>query len=75
MCCHERYLGLPGFCGKNKISLFNGIKDRILNKIKGWRSYLFSVGGKDVLIKAVLHAIPVYSMNLFRLPKGLLEEI
>ncbi|KAK3220884.1 hypothetical protein Dsin_014854 [Dipteronia sinensis] len=35
--CHERYLGLPCLFGKNRRLIFDGIKDRIWNIIKGWR--------------------------------------
>ncbi|KAK3229890.1 hypothetical protein Dsin_001771 [Dipteronia sinensis] len=44
--CHEHYLGLQSFSGRNKRMLFESIKDRIRNKIKGWRKNLLSVGGK-----------------------------
>ncbi|KAK3210876.1 hypothetical protein Dsin_015582 [Dipteronia sinensis] len=43
--CHELYLGLPSFNCKNKRQMFNNIKDRIWNKIKGWRCKILSVGG------------------------------
>ncbi|KAK2634298.1 hypothetical protein Ddye_029090 [Dipteronia dyeriana] len=34
--CHETYLGLPCFSGRNKRRLFSTIVDRVWYKIKGW---------------------------------------
>ncbi|KAL5573023.1 hypothetical protein UlMin_022620 [Ulmus minor] len=43
--CHEKYLGLPCFTGKNKQCIFSSIKDRVWNKLCGWKSKLLSAGG------------------------------
>ncbi|KAL6184978.1 hypothetical protein ACLB2K_041113 [Fragaria x ananassa] len=68
--CHERYLGLPTTAGRSKKSLFRGIDKRLESHLQGWQSKLLSKAGKFVLVKAVAHAIPVYSMSVFKLPKG-----
>jgi ribonuclease HI len=34
-----------------------------------------SSGGKEVLIKAILQALPVYAMSVFQFPAGLVEEL
>ncbi|KAK2657030.1 hypothetical protein Ddye_010082 [Dipteronia dyeriana] len=73
--CHEKYLGLPCFTGRSKRNLFTNIVDRVWDKIKGWGEKLLSVGGKDILIKAIIHSIPAYAMSMFWLPNGLVREI
>ncbi|KAK3195383.1 hypothetical protein Dsin_026693 [Dipteronia sinensis] len=54
--CHENYLGLPCFTLTNKRKLFATIVDRVWAKIKGWGKKLLSVGGKEVILKAVIRA-------------------
>ncbi|KAL5556997.1 hypothetical protein UlMin_039233 [Ulmus minor] len=73
--CHEKYLGLPCFSGRNKQGLFSSIRDRVWNKLSGWKSKLLSAGGKEILIKSVIQAIPAYAMNLFKLPSSLIREL
>ncbi|KAL5537605.1 hypothetical protein UlMin_045703 [Ulmus minor] len=73
--CHEKYLGLPCFIGKNKQGLFSSIRDRVWNKLSGWKSKLLSAGGREILSKAVIQAIPSYAMNLFKLLLSLIKEL
>lgn len=53
----------------------NFIKERIRDKINGWRNKLLNNAGKDVLIKAVVTSIPTYAMSIFQLPKTWCAEI
>ncbi|KAL5547184.1 hypothetical protein UlMin_006871 [Ulmus minor] len=73
--CHEHYLGLPCFSSKNKSNLFTSIKDRVWNKLCGWKSKLLSAGGREILTKAIIQAIPTYSMNMFKIPMSLIKEL
>ena len=72
---YEKYLGLPAVVGRNKKVSLNYIKDRVWGKLQGWKEKLLSQAGKEVLLKAVVQAIPTFAMNCFRLPVGLCQDI
>ena len=71
----EKYLGLPTDVGQSKNGTFKYLRDRVWERIKGWMEKLLSVAGKEVLIKSVAQALPVFSMSCFRLPRGLCGSI
>ena len=72
---YEKYLGLPSFVGRKKKASFNFIKERVWRKLQGWEEKLLSQAGRKILIKAVVQAIPTYTMSCFKLPIGLCNEL
>ena len=72
---NEKYLGLPSDVGSSKNGVFKYLKDCLWNKIQGWFENTMSMAGKEVLVKAVAQAVPVYSMSCFKLPRGLCEHL
>lgn len=70
-----KYLGLPTMFSCSKINDYQYIVDRVWKKLQGWKEKFFSGGGKEILIKSVVQAIPTYAMRCFRLPKSLVLKI
>ena len=50
-------------------------KEKVINKLKGWKKRLLDQASKEVLVKSVILAMPTYVMPCCKLPKGLCEEI
>lgn len=71
----EKYLGMPAVVGRLKKDLFSFLKDRVWGQIKRWNERDFFMAGREVLIKAVLQAIPTYVMSCFLLPCSILQDI
>lgn len=44
-------------------------------KLAGWKGKLLFMGGREILIKAVAQAIPMYTMSCFQLPQSLCEDL
>lgn len=65
----EKYLGLPMMVGQNKTWAFSHFVDRFRKRVEGWSLRYLSIGGKEVFIKSVLQAIPLYVMQYFLMPK------
>jgi hypothetical protein len=61
--------------GKSRVAAFMGVKNRIWERINGWKEKFFSQAGKEVLLKAVIQSIPTYTMSVFQLPKTLCKDI
>ena len=72
---YEKYLGLPTVVGKNKRASLNYIKDRVWGKLQGWKEKMLSQVGKEVLLKAVVQAIPTFAMSCFGFPISLSQDI
>ena len=70
-----KYLGLPVYVGKSRARTFAYLKDRIWQKIQGWKERMLSKVGKEILVKACAQAIPIFAMSCFDLTKGLCEHI
>jgi hypothetical protein len=70
-----KYLGLPLLIGRSKLSNFAFLRERVCGKLQVWQGKLLSMAGKEVLIKAVLQALPTYTMSVFKLPTRLCEEL
>lgn len=68
-------MGFPSVWGKTKRIAMSFIKDRVLNKPQTWKKSVLPQGGREVLIKVVAHAIPIYTMLCFKIPKKICDEI
>ena len=60
---YDKYLGLLAVVGRNKKASLNFIKERMWNKLQGWKEKLLSQAGREVLLKAVVQAIPTFAMS------------
>ena len=72
---YEKYLGLPTMVGRNKKESLIYIKERIWSKLQGWKEKLLSQVGREVLLKAIVQAIPAFAMSCFKLPTSLCHGI
>ena len=71
---HEKYLGLPSLVGQSKRNTFNDLKEKLGNKLFGWKEKLLSNVGKEILIKSVAQVIPSYTMSCSKLSDALCDE-
>lgn len=67
----EKYVDLPTIVGANKAKSFHNLLDKLWAKISNWKTQHLSAVGKEILIKGVPQAIRTYTMEIFKLPRGI----
>ncbi|GAA0160329.1 hypothetical protein LIER_16910 [Lithospermum erythrorhizon] len=70
-----KYLGLPSQIGRTKREVFKFLVEKVDARIRGWKGKLLSQAGKEVMIKSVTSAIPIFVMNCLKLPVGTFETL
>ena len=72
---NDKYLGLPALVGADRSDCFRHLIDRVRVRTNGWKEKQLSMGGKEVLIKSIAQAVPVYAMMVFKIPKNICKGI
>lgn len=72
---HNKYLRLPSIIGKYKTQVFAEVKDRVAKNLVGEKGKIFSIGGREILIKVEAQAVLTYTMSCFQLPKTLCHDL
>lgn len=71
----DKYLGLPALVGTDRSDCFRHLIDRVVSRIDGWKEKILSMGGKEILIKSIAQAVPVYAMMVFKIPNKICKGI
>ena len=69
------YLGIPENLGGSKVQVFGFVQDRLNNRVNGWTFKFFTKGGKEVIIKSVVTALPNHVLSCFRIPKTVMKKL
>lgn len=72
---NERYLGLPVYVERSMKQTFAYLKKKTWGCIQGWKEKVLSKDGKEILVKAVVQAIPTFAMSCFYLPKRFCDDL
>lgn len=72
---HSMYLGLPNIMGRNKNAILGFLKDKVRKRVVNWDGQIISKGGKEILLKTVIQALPTYAMSVFLLPLSMCKDI
>nr|GEV90718.1 RNA-directed DNA polymerase, eukaryota [Tanacetum cinerariifolium] len=56
-------------------SAWHNIIQKVRSRLSKWKVKTLSIGGHLTLLKSVLGAVPLYSMSIYKAPKGVLREL
>ncbi|CAM8948837.1 unnamed protein product [Rhodiola kirilowii] len=71
----SKYLGMPILFNKNKSAVFRELEEKSWKRVHGWKEQWLSSAGKEILLKSILQALPVFVMSCFRLPSEVCKKL
>jgi hypothetical protein len=70
-----KYLGIPLMDRACKMETWEGVINKLQERVKNWTYISLNLAGRLVLTKVVLQAIKANMMSVFLAPKGILQKI
>ncbi|MCI03681.1 RNA-directed DNA polymerase (Reverse transcriptase), partial [Trifolium medium] len=70
-----KYLGLPVGANPRKFATWEPMVNAIRGKLSAWGNKHVTLGGRIVMINAVLNAIPIFYLSLLKMPVKVWKEI
>ncbi|XP_015970212.1 uncharacterized protein LOC107493670 [Arachis duranensis] len=70
-----KYLGVPLEANPRLVKTWKPIIDKVEEKLSLWKAKVLSKAGKLVLLKSVLNSLPVYYLNLYKMPKAVAQKL
>jgi len=69
-----KYLGIPLTYKSYKMSTWEGIINKLQERVKNWTYISLNLVGRLILTKSILQEIPTFMMSVFPTPKGILQK-
>jgi hypothetical protein len=70
-----KYLGIPLMERAYKLETWEGVINKLQERVKIWMYISINLARRLILTKMVLQAIPTYMVSVFPTPKGILQKI
>ena len=70
-----RYLGLPLSTGQICGADWQSVVGKVEQRLEGWKTKVLSKGGRLVLLKSVLSAIPSFYLSIFKIPVSIERKL
>ena len=69
------HLGILVGANMNRVVNWQVVIEVFKRRLSLWKASQLSIGGRLVLVKAVLDSIPIYYLSLFRAPQKVLDKL
>ncbi|GAA0168096.1 hypothetical protein LIER_22896 [Lithospermum erythrorhizon] len=74
-CLPFTHLGILIHKGKKQVILFDDMMEKVRLKLASWSSNFLSYGGRITLLQSVLTALPIYDLQVMKMPEHVQSKL